>query len=94
MTRYYVVLTALITGIFLFSGCACTTSSLEKDYGRSLGLAKTNQTLNPEAVKNPGPVQGLDGRAAMKAMEKFQNGFGSCASSGGDSLVGITTSAE
>ncbi|MBN2373062.1 pilus assembly protein [bacterium] len=83
MKRYCIVLTALIAGIFLLSGCACTTSSLKMDYGKSFGLAKTGQILNPESGKNLEPVQGIDGQAAMKAMEKFQDGFGSCSSSGG-----------
>ncbi len=68
----------------IFSGClflcvvmiGCTgMTRLERDYGTSHNLAKYNQILNPEAEKNLAPVEGLDGRAAAAAVEKYHKGF-------------------
>ena len=45
------------------------------DYGTSYKLAKFNQTLDPDAEKNLEPVEGIDGQAAEKIMEKYQKSF-------------------
>lgn len=71
MIKKYLVLISL-AGISL-AGCA--TSQVEKDYGNSFQLVKSNQMLNPEAGKNLDPVHGLDGHAALIIMEKYRKGF-------------------
>jgi PBP1b-binding outer membrane lipoprotein LpoB len=60
--------------IFVISACAQPTR-LEKDYGRSIKQAQSNQTLNPEAEKNLEPVTGLDGKAAQASIEKYRKAF-------------------
>lgn len=87
MVRYWFVLTVLIIGISLMAGCACNTSRLEMDFGTSFGLAKFNQTLNPESGENSEPVCGLDGQAAMETIEKYRDGFKPCSSPTGNFML-------
>jgi hypothetical protein len=45
------------------------------DYGVSHKLSKYNQILNPDAEKNLAPVEGMDGKAAHAAVEKYRKDF-------------------
>jgi len=76
MKRMAIVVGAL-TGLALFGGCADTRQTrLGTDYGTSHRLAIFNQVLNPEAERNLEPVEGLDGEAAMKNLDKYRQTFG------------------
>ena len=57
---------------FAFAGCGHDT--LKQNWGSSFESMKNNQTANPDASKNLEPVVGLDGTAAEKAMEGYQQG--------------------
>lgn len=57
---------------FAFAGCGHDT--LKQNWGSSFESIKNNQTANPDASKNLEPVVGLDGTAAEKAMEGYQQG--------------------
>jgi hypothetical protein len=46
-------------------------SMLDKNWGRSFEAQKYNQILHPDAGKDVTPAAGLDGQAALKAMEKY-----------------------
>ena len=67
----------------LFAGCSGPAGNnpfreetlLDKNWGRSVETAKYNQTLDPEAGKNALPVEGLDGKAAGYAVDKYDNSF-------------------
>jgi len=63
----------LLPAILIFA-CA-GPSRVEKDYGQSVRLSQINQILNPEAVKNLEPVNGLDGKAAQISVEKYRKDF-------------------
>lgn len=71
MIKKYLILISL-AGMSL---AGCTTSQVEKDYGNSFRLTKSNQMLNPEAGKNLDPAYGLDSHAALIIMEKYRTGF-------------------
>lgn len=65
-----------------FAGCSSTgdhafreETLLDKNWGRSVETAKYNQMLDPEAGKKVAPVEGLDGRAAGYAVDKYENSF-------------------
>ena len=59
----------------MLAGCAVGPSRLEADYGRSISLAKLNQTLDAAAQQNLAPVYGLDGKAAVGTLERYQTSF-------------------
>jgi hypothetical protein len=67
----------LLLGVGMLLTCtACAgPSRLEVDYGTSQNLVKFNQTLDPGAAKNLGPVVGFDGLAANAVVEKYREGF-------------------
>lgn len=57
----------LVSGVIFIGGCA-GPSRLSQNWGRSVETAKYNQTLNPEAGKECRPVEGLDGKRAIKSL--------------------------
>jgi hypothetical protein len=48
---------------------------LGADYGTSVRLATFNQIHDPAAGKNLSAVEGLDGDAALKNMQKYRRSF-------------------
>ena len=50
-------------------------SRLEVDYGTSHKLATFNQVLDPDAEKNLESVEGFDGNAARRVVEKYEKDF-------------------
>lgn len=63
-------------------GCTPHPVSLDEDFGRSYTMAKTNQILLPDTERNLEPVTGLDGTAADKSYEAYQESFGKKAQAG------------
>lgn len=83
MLKRTIAITAVCGVLGLFAGCSGTAGNnpfreetlLDKNWGRSVETAKYNQTLDPEAGKNLAPVEGLDGKAAGYAVDKYENSF-------------------
>jgi hypothetical protein len=71
--RCFIVI-GLIAAMSIFSGCA-GTSMLDKNWGKSLESARSDQILNPEAGQNLDPVVGLDGQAAEITLGTYREGF-------------------
>lgn len=59
----------------VFNPEAARPTVLSSDFGDSQRMAINNQTLNPEASKNLDPVEGLDGPAGAKAMQRYRSYF-------------------
>jgi hypothetical protein len=74
MTRGIPFILLTLIAIFLIFACA-GPSRLDKDYGKSIKQARSNQVLHPEAEKNLDPVIGMDGKAAQAGIEKYRNTF-------------------
>ncbi len=73
------MLIGLLLGLsVMFLGCAGNLPQtqradvLDAHYGKSLETAKNDQVLNPEAGKEPTPVEGFDGKAANAQIEKYR----------------------
>ena len=71
--RFFVVM-GLVTA-FLVSISCVGPSRLERDFGTSFELAKSNQVFDPEAEKTVEPVTGLDGEAAQATIQKYREEF-------------------
>jgi hypothetical protein len=65
----------LSIAVWMVALAGCAQSRLETDYGTSHKLAIYNQTLNPDAERNLAPVEGMDGKAAQAAVDKYEKGF-------------------
>ena len=69
--------TGCLAGIMLLAGCADSrVTRHEADFGTSQKLAIYNQVPNPAAEETLDPVEGLDGQAAVKTLDKYQKSFG------------------
>ena len=82
MQKKIIALVMVCTLSALFAGCTSTGNNAfreetlsDKNWGRSFETAKFNQTLDPQAGKNETPVEGLEGKAADYAVEKYENSF-------------------
>ena len=72
-TQYFVLLAALASSVV---GCASTTTpNLDRQFGDAVRSARAQQTINPEASRNPDPVAGIDGKAAAEAMGRYHDSF-------------------
>lgn len=55
---------------------ACAVSpNLDSHFGEAVNIAKAQQTVNPDASKDPDPVFGVDGQAGKSAMENYHKSF-------------------
>ncbi|WLI89208.1 hypothetical protein Q4S45_21340 [Massilia sp. R2A-15] len=57
------------------SGCVSTTPVMDRQFGDSLRATLASQVANPGAPRNANPVNGIDGRAARAAQERYEASF-------------------
>lgn len=57
------------------SACQNTMPRYEREFGESVRHTMQAQIIHPEAVNNPDPVKGLDGRAARDSINVYQRSF-------------------
>ena len=80
MLNRYLILITFMSIFFLVLSCSGTTpaheqSLLERNWGRSLESMRYMQMVDPEAGKNPDPVEGLEGNASENNVNKYQQSF-------------------
>ena len=61
-------LIGLIATLLISSGCGVRETMLDRNWGKSFELVKTNQILNPEAGKDPD----TDGQATEANIGKYR----------------------
>jgi hypothetical protein len=72
----YLIVIGLIALLPMSLSCAGTpTPELDRNWGRSLHAAKSNQILNLDAQKNLEPVVGLGGGTAEMILETYLGSF-------------------
>jgi hypothetical protein len=76
--KTYIILIALAA--LLASGCTRQIyleggSPVDQNWGRSFEEQKYSQIIDHEAGKNLDPVIGLDGKAAVNTVERYQDSF-------------------
>jgi hypothetical protein len=62
-------------GWAVLAGCVSTTPYLDEKHGAAATLARSQQTLDPDASRNTNPVKGLDGKAAKGALDNYRDSF-------------------
>jgi len=82
MLKGHMILIGLLVGVsVLFLGCAGNLPEtqradvLDAHHGKCFEAAKNDQILNPEAGKEPTPVEGFDGESAKNQMDKYREGL-------------------
>ncbi len=57
-------------------GCAVSsTPNYDVRFGDAVRQARQQMTLNPNAASGPGPVVGMDGKAARETMGRYEQSF-------------------
>lgn len=59
----------------LLAGCAARTPVLDRHFGEAVNTAKAQQTVNPDASRDPDPVAGLDGPAADATIDRYHKSY-------------------
>jgi outer membrane murein-binding lipoprotein Lpp len=59
----------------MLAGCVSPTPRFDNHFGDSVRANLAAQVANPAAAANPDPVQGVDGRAARGAQERYEKSF-------------------
>ena len=60
----------------LLQGCVTTASQNDALFGQSVRATLASQVANPAAARNTTPVNGIDGRAARAALQRYEHSFG------------------
>lgn len=81
---------AVLTAALLLPACAATTPHWDAArFGDSVRAITAAQVADPAAVRNPNPVNGIDGRAASAAHAHYERSFAQPpAADGASSLLG------
>jgi hypothetical protein len=66
-TRRCAVLLPLI-----LAACASTTPHWDAQFGDTVRSLRAQQLVHPQAAANADPVNGIDGRAARAALERYE----------------------
>lgn len=69
------LLPGLLLSLVILTGCAPITPRWDARFGDAVGIAKAQQTINPEASLNTEPVKGIDGQAGDAVFDNFRNSF-------------------
>ncbi len=65
-----------LIGAALLTGCANDPSPVvTREFGLAVRAAQAQQTINPDASKNPDPVSGIDGVSGKTSIDVYQRSF-------------------
>lgn len=64
-----------VAAALILSGCVAPAPSLDAQMGKSVELAKAQQTLNPQASMDKRPVEMIDGKSANALVDRYHKGF-------------------
>jgi len=69
-------LTILLMATSHLAGCISqTTPALDATFGNAVRQARQAQTLNPGPPEQSDPTQGLDAKAAVNLIERYQDSY-------------------
>ena len=69
------LLPILILITVVLAGCAPLMPRWDARFGEAVSVAKTQQTVNPEASLNTEPVKGIDGQAGDAIFDNYRDAF-------------------
>jgi type IV pilus biogenesis protein CpaD/CtpE len=72
--RIRILVTAALA--LLLPACAATTPHNDAHFGQSVRATLASQVADPAAVRNATPVNGIDGNAALGALQRYEKSFG------------------
>jgi hypothetical protein len=76
--------------IAILGGCATSsTPQLDSTFGDAVNAAKAQQTLNPDASQNTQSVDGMDGKAANSAVDRYHQSFDKPPATGNVFNIGV-----
>ena len=59
----------------LTAGCVSIHPEVDQRHGDAVTAANRAQTINPQGMRNPDAVSGIDGRAAKETMDRYVDSF-------------------
>ena len=79
----------LLAASLAMTACTSTTPNLDQHFGSGVNLIKEQQLINPQAVHNANPVNGIDGMAAKSAYDTYQKSYKSPEPHSGSLTIGL-----
>ena len=68
--------TALVIALLaILAGCATVTPNYDAKFGQAVRDARKAQTLQADAPSNADPALGLDAKAAVNAVDRYEESF-------------------
>ena len=67
---------SIVAALALLPACVATTPQVDVRFGQSVRAMLASQVVDPAAVRNVTPVNGIDGRAARGALQRYEDSFG------------------
>jgi hypothetical protein len=61
--------------LFLLAACASVTPEYDQKFGETVRAARKAQALNPDTPANPDAVLGLDAKAAVNSLGRYEESF-------------------
>lgn len=82
--------------LMALAGCAPTTPVFDRNFGDSARILQAQQTRDPAAAEanRDRSVDGLDGRAAKQAYDRYQKSFGDPPKAANPFLIGVGSGTE
>nr|WP_281722354.1 tRNA dimethylallyltransferase [Nitrosomonas nitrosa] len=75
LNRSTSLLPGLLLSFAILASCAPITPRWDARFGDAVGIARAQQTINPEASLNTEPVKGIDGQAGDAIFDNFRDSF-------------------
>ena len=66
---------AVLLASAVLAGCATKTPQLDDKFGEAVNSAKALQTINPDASLNTNSPDGMGGKAAGAAMDRYHDSY-------------------
>ena len=64
-----------LLAVFTLVACTPVTPRLDARFGDAVGVARAQQTANPQASLNTTPPQGINGQAGDAIFDNYRNSF-------------------
>ena len=76
MNKFYIKVILCLSMIVVLTACVThPPKRMDSRFGNAFGMAKAQQTVNPNASLNTAPVRGIDGQAGDAIFDNYRESY-------------------
>ena len=76
MNKFYIKVILCLSLIVVLTACVThPPKRMDSRFGNAFGMAKAQQTVNPDASLNTAPVRGIDGQAGDAIFDNYRGSY-------------------